>query len=235
MNSAAQPAENTAKPGKIASWWHTAGLLLILAALTGYGLHLQNAATGPQIAISRQNLIGTYIGVIVSEWALAFYCWRGMRKHVRLAEILGPRWDSARRVLVGIVLTATFWVVWELVARLTNRIVGPSQAKSIGVLLPKTKAEITLWVLVSCSAGICEEYVFRGYLQRQFWALSKTAWIAIGLQAVVFGISHGYQGVQKMIVISVLGALYGALAYGARNLRPGMLAHAWSDIYGGLF
>ena len=37
-----------------------------------------------------------------------------------------------------------------------------------------------------------------------------------------------------MIVITVLGVLYGLLALARRNLRPGMIAHAWSDVYGGL-
>lgn len=235
MNSAAQPATKLATPPPIASWGHTMGLLFILAALTGYGLHLQRASEGPQIAVSRQNLIGTYIGVIISEWALAFYCWRGLRKRARIADIVGEKWDTPRKLLTGIALSAAFWVAWELVARWANQIVGPNHAKSISVLLPKSTAEIALWVVVSCSAGICEEFVFRGYLQRQLWTASRSAWVAIALQAVVFGVSHGYQGIQKMMVISVLGALYGVLAYWTLNLRPGMLAHAVSDIYGAFF
>ena len=52
-------------------------------------------------------------------------------------------------------------------------------------------------------------------------------------QALVFGLAHGYQGWKAVIVISVLGALYGALAAWRGNLRAGMVAHAWSDIWGG--
>lgn len=235
MTSTTPAVQPETVPAAIASWRHMVGLLLILAVLTAYGLHLQHAAKGPQIAISRQDLIGTYIGVIVSEWALAFYCWRGIRKRVRVAEIVGERWNDSRKLLAGLLVSAAFWVVWESVAWLANQVVGPNHAKSISVLLPRSTAEIALWIAVSCSAGMCEEFVFRGYLQRQLWALSKTAWVAIAAQAVIFGVSHGYQGAQKMIVISVLGALYGMLAHWKRNLRPGMLAHAWSDIYGGLF
>ena len=32
----------------------------------------------------------------------------------------------------------------------------------------------------------------------------------------------------------MLGSLYGVLAQWRKSLRPGMLAHAWADTYGGL-
>ena len=236
MNSVAQLFPKREPPKAIAPWAHTAGLIAILAAVTAYGIHLQTAAKGPQIAVSRGNLIGTCIGVIISEWALFFYCWRGMRRRtVTVADVVGTRWSDIRKVAMGLALSAGFWVGWEFVAWGMNRLVGPNHAKSIAVILPKSPTEIALWIVVSVSAGICEEFVFRGYLQRQLWALTRSAAGAIAAQAIVFGVSHGYQGLQKMAVISVLGVLYGVLAHCARNLRPGMIAHAWSDIYGGFF
>ena len=58
--------------------------------------------------------------------------------------------------------------------------------------------------------------------------------MAVLAQAVLFGLAHGYQGIKNVVVITVLGLLYGLLALGRGNLRPGMLAHVWSDVYGGL-
>jgi len=54
------------------------------------------------------------------------------------------------------------------------------------------------------------------------------------LQALIFGAGHAYQGFKQVVVISVLGLLYGALAAWRKNLRPGMIAHTVSDIVGGL-
>ena len=93
---------------------------------------------------------------------------------------------------------------------------------------------MAVWIAVSLTAGFCEEAVFRGYLQKQFHALTGSAAVAVLAQAVLFGLAHGYQGVKNVIVITVLGLLYGLLALGRGNLRPGMLAHAWADVYGGL-
>ena len=91
-----------------------------------------------------------------------------------------------------------------------------------------------LGALFPLTAGFCEEAIFRGYLQKQFHALTGSAAIAVLAQAILFGIAHGYQGLKNVIVITVLGLLYGLLALARGILRPGMIAHVWSDVYGGL-
>jgi membrane protease YdiL (CAAX protease family) len=90
--------------------------------------------------------------------------------------------------------------------------------------------EGSLAIVVAISAGVCEEIVFRGYLQRQFRALTGSAPIAVLLQAVVFGVPHVYQGTRLAAMVCLYGILFGVLALWRRSLRPGILAHAWSDI-----
>ena len=53
------------------------------------------------------------------------------------------------------------------------------------------------------------------------------------MQSLLFGIAHGYQGIGATIKITLFGLLYGGLALWRRSLRPGMGAHAWSDVYSG--
>jgi membrane protease YdiL (CAAX protease family) len=74
---------------------------------------------------------------------------------------------------------------------------------------------------------------FRGYLQRQFYALSGNIVVAVLAQGLVFGLFHSYQGWTNVVVISVLGALYGALAAWRGNLRANMISHAWTDVWEG--
>jgi len=59
--------------------------------------------------------------------------------------------------------------------------------------------------------------------------------LAVLFQGIVFGIGHSYQGLKQVVVITILGVLYGVLAAWRKNLRPGMIAHAFSDIVGGTF
>ena len=99
---------------------------------------------------------------------------------------------------------------------------------------PHGAIEAALWLLLSASAGFCEEFVYRGYLQRQLIALTRNPAAGIALSALIFGFGHLYQGVRSVVVISVFGALFGLLAHFSRSLRPGMIAHAAQDIFAGL-
>jgi membrane protease YdiL (CAAX protease family) len=131
-------------------------------------------------------------------------------------------------------LALGLWAGWTLIEMAWNRWLGPGHAASIRTFLPRGGSEISLWIGVSVSAGICEELVFRGYLQRQFETLTHSRGIALCLQALLFGVSHGYQGIEACVKIACFGALYGLLAVWRGSLRPGMMAHAWSDIISGI-
>jgi membrane protease YdiL (CAAX protease family) len=230
------PANGGSRPAPIDSFIRSGGLLLILAAVTAAGLYLQSASH-PGSSVAGENetappLFVVYAAALISEWALFYYCWAGMHaRRVKLAEVMGPAWGSWRRAAGNILIAAAFWAVWEGVAWVATLALGANHAKSISVLVPRSPFEYGLWIAVAVSAGICEEFVFRGYLQRQLCALTGSATAAVAGQALIFGVSHGYQGIHNMILISILGLLYGSLAQWRRNLRPGILAHVWSDIF----
>jgi membrane protease YdiL (CAAX protease family) len=180
------------------------------------------------------NLVQLYLIVIAGEWALVFYVWRGIRRSgVTLRELIGGNWSDARAFGRNFAIAVLFWFVWEGSARAMHLLLGPSDTANVTAMLPRNSLQIVLWCLVSCTAGFCEEVLYRGYLQHQFAAWTGGAPAAIAIQAVIFGASHGYQGTKQMVIISVLGALYGILANWRRTLVPGMAAHVWSDIYGG--
>jgi uncharacterized protein len=101
-------------------------------------------------------------------------------------------------------------------------------------LLPHGPVEIAFYLLLTATAGFCEEVIFRGYLQRQFTVLTRSVAGGIVLQGIVFGASHGYQGWKFMLMISVYGVTFGLLAAWRRSLRPGIIAHFLQDAVGGI-
>jgi membrane protease YdiL (CAAX protease family) len=101
-------------------------------------------------------------------------------------------------------------------------------------MLPHRGIELTVWIALSVTAGICEEAIFRGYLQRQFLALTKSVPAAIILSAAAFGAAHAYQRFRIVVLISVYGAMFGILAHWRRSVRPGMIAHVWQDSLNGV-
>ncbi len=91
-----------------------------------------------------------------------------------------------------------------------------------------------MWAAVAVSVGFCEEVVFRGYLQRQFEGFWGKPWLAVGLQALLFGVAHGEQGASAVARAALYGVGFGALARWRRSLLPGVLCHAWTDLASGL-
>jgi membrane protease YdiL (CAAX protease family) len=152
-----------------------------------------------------------------------------------LAAVLGDRWRSFHEILRDAGIGVAFMIVSVMLGSIIgSHAQGAAPSRAVQFLFPHGGVEITLWILVSVTAGICEETIYRGYLQRQFMALTKNAPLGIILSAAVFGVSHAYQGFGHAIQIGLLGAMSGILAYWRKSVRPGMIAHAVQDILGGL-
>ena len=160
--------------------------------------------------------------------------WVGTRKRATLRDLIDARWAGRRAFVRNVLFTIAFWVVWEGTDKAMDWLLHSSEPANVAAMLPRNAVEIFLWILVSTSAGICEEFIYRGYLQRQFAALTRSASAGLVLQAVAFGVSHGYQGWKKVVTITVLGALYGLMVQWRRTILPGMASHIWADILSGL-
>jgi uncharacterized protein len=108
-----------------------------------------------------------------------------------------------------------------------------SPQKTLVALAPDSAAQMLLWIVLSVTAGFVEELVFRGYFLRQFASPTHAVWLGVAASSLIFGVSHGYEGAAGMIAITAYGALFCGLALLRRSLRPGMIAHAWHDIFSG--
>lgn len=226
-------------PQQIASWKHLIGFLLIGAGLVALGLLAQHAPGAGSDAQAGQlgrhsQAIPVYLFAILTDWGLLYYCWVGVRRRGgNLTTLSGGRWTSWTSVAQDLAIALPFWILWEATGYGVQRILGPSSAKSLDSLLPQTVPEILIWIATSLTAGICEEMAFRGYVQRQFHTLTRSAAFAVLGQGIVFGLFHSYQGWKNVVVICALGMLFGVLAAWRRNLRANIVVHAWADIWSG--
>jgi membrane protease YdiL (CAAX protease family) len=100
-------------------------------------------------------------------------------------------------------------------------------------MAPHGRTEILVWLLLSLTAGFCEEIVFRGYLRMQFAAWLGMPFGILG-SSVIFGLGHLYQGRNAAIAIGFYGILLALLAFNRKSLLPGIMSHSWQDILSGL-
>jgi uncharacterized protein len=218
----------------IAPLWHTFSVLLIFAYFSFRDVqHTQNPASS-LAAATHGVIIRGYLLSIFYECGMAAWAWGGVQfKGGNLRTLTGGRWTSWRSLAVDMAIAIPFWAAWELTARLVHLAVDRVQTPTTPYHPPSGFAEVFLWIALSVSAGICEEIVFRGYLQQQFRAATRSEIAAVILQGFVFGLLHTYQGWKQVMVIMPLGILYGALVAWRRNLRASIIAHTWSDIFEG--
>ncbi|HHW47200.1 MAG TPA: CPBP family intramembrane metalloprotease [Clostridiaceae bacterium] len=76
-------------------------------------------------------------------------------------------------------------------------------------------------LVIGGSAGICEEFLFRGVMQRGFERFGAVK--SILLTAFLFGLLH--MDFQKLLGTFLLGALIGFIVYRTNSLIGGMFAH----------
>lgn len=129
------------------------------------------------------------------------------------------------------IASAAILIVLGLLLRLAHL---STPEKTVMALAPRTGFELLVWIVLSATAGFCEEFLFRGYFLRQFSSLRGGVGIGVLASSLLFGVSHGYEGAAGMIAITAYGALFCILVLMRRTLRPAMIAHAWHDIFSGV-
>ncbi|HET9804236.1 MAG TPA: type II CAAX endopeptidase family protein [Candidatus Acidoferrum sp.] len=148
---------------------------------------------------------------------------------VSLQTIFGKRWQSAGEVFRDLGLGVCLLVLSTIVGSVLAGHGGRAADQAILYMIPQTSLELALWMVISLAAGICEEAIFRGYLQRQFSALAKNVPVGIVLAAGAFGASHLYQGFRRAAVIAIAAVVFGWFAHWRKTVRPGMVAHTLQD------
>ena len=99
-------------------------------------------------------------------------------------------------------------------------------------LLPRTAAERRLFTVVGLTAGICEEWLYRGFFLAVVAAVAGglPSWVLVVVAAVAFGLAHAYQGRAGIVLTGVLGGVMAALYLGTGSLLLPVLLHAAIDL-----
>lgn len=99
-------------------------------------------------------------------------------------------------------------------------------------LLPRTAGERRLFTVVGLTAGICEEWLYRGFFLAVVAAVAggPPAWVLVLVAAVAFGLAHAYQGRSGIVLTGVLGGVMAALYVGTGSLLLPVLLHAAIDL-----
>jgi hypothetical protein len=96
---------------------------------------------------------------------------------------------------------------------------------STAFMLPRNVLEYRWFTALSITGGICEEFLFRGYLMWVLTAYTSLP-VAIAISAGLFTVGHLYQGGRGALRAGGIGVAMNALVWGCGCLFPAMLIHA---------
>jgi len=136
-------------------------------------------------------------------------------------------WAGAFFLSAWLLLTGLAWVLAQI---------GLPMPGEIGLLVPSDPSGRVVWVIVSFTAGFCEEVAFRGYLMTRLRILGRfRSWVVpVLVSSIAFGACHAYQGWPGFILITVYGVLFALLYIRTGSLWPCIIAHTFQDL-GALF
>jgi uncharacterized protein len=147
----------------------------------------------------------------------------------------------AIHAIIAICLGALFvWILWPSVQCALSRGIRQKyfqayRSSFIRFLLPVSRQERIWWVLLSVTAGVCEELLYRGYMLQYLRghlaggpALGLTlAWL---LSSLAFGAGHVYQGKRGVAETTIAGLVFGLLAIITGNLVLPIVLHSLVDL-----
>lgn len=174
-------------------------------------------------------ILGQWIplGVVLALWAS-----RG-----RPFTALGLGLGSPLGLGIGLALAAAVVVLFALqhralLARPEKLPLVLRQMGSALPLIPHTPGELRGFKLLSITAGICEEVMYRGYI---WWYLAVWTgpWAGALLSAVLFGAGHLYMDRKAAVRAGIVGAVMAGIVLGCGSLWPAMIIHAAIDINSG--
>ena len=206
--------------------------LYVVAVLIGAPL-VAWAGSAALTALPRARL---YRAGLASSWMLALVgaavlWWDGRLRPADVGLVLPP---PVRLAGLSIATTLALLAAAGLIGA-ALRAAGRPESAALRHLVPRDAAERRLFVVFALTAGITEEFVYRGValaalMRTSLFAGAAGPWTAAAVVALAFGLGHGYQRPEGMARAALLGLVLAAPVLVGGSLVPGMVAHAALDL-----
>ena len=204
-----------------------------ITGFIGFRRLLKRAAAGTPI--DRNHL---YSSTMLNHWILFFAVLLIWVNTARPWSSLGFELHLDRWFFIALSLTVAGIVFLLVQVRQVMRADKKSLADiraqfgKLALVIPQNGNELTRFYLLSVTAGIVEEILWRGFL---IWYLSLVMplWAAALVSTVGFGLAHAYQGLSHLPKITLVGGVFAGLYLLSGSIWLPMLLHAAVDILQG--
>ena len=187
--------------------------------------------------VSTMERLSLYASTIAFQWlAVAAVAWRAWAHGFTASQfgLIVP--DRSKILIAAVVGTATIaslqWLNLRRMGRIPVEARGSLQAIAERIL-PQSTVELIPYLALAITAGLCEEFLYRGFAMAVLLHVGLPAWAVVLLSSVLFGLAHSYQGRGGIVMTLLIGLILGTsrLAYG--SLVPAIFWHSGVDVVAG--
>jgi membrane protease YdiL (CAAX protease family) len=210
-------------------------VLSVIVPLRGRA-RLQRLLAKPRV--ERAERLSLYASTIAFQWlAAAVAAWRAWA-HGFTATQLGFAMPGRFRVLMITVLGAALivtlqWLNLRRMGRSTSPLRRPLQALAERIL-PQSTMELIPFLALAVTAGLCEEFLYRGVAMAVLSRLGLPTAVVILFSSIIFGLAHLYQGRSGFVSTMLLGILFGISRAALGSLLPVIVWHMGVDVVAGI-
>lgn len=189
-------------------------------------------------SVDSREKLALYAVTIAFQWVLVGVVgWRAFSRELTLQEMgLGSQ-PLARIVLAGVLGAILIGGLQWLNLRRIGRMEGEAPEllrKLANRLLPVSLVEYMPYSALAITAGVCEEFIYRGFGIAAFSKAGLPLWLVVILSSILFGLAHAYQGRGGIVSTGIFGVLLGIGRLWFGSLVPVMMWHAGLDLAAGI-
>jgi len=187
--------------------------------------------------VSAAERLALYASTIAFQWfAVAVVAWRAWA-HGFTAFQLGLTIHDRSRILVAsivgaMMIAALQWLNLRRVGRIPVEARGSLQVLAERIL-PQSTVELLPYLALAITAGLCEEFLYRGFAMAVLVQAGLRAWAVVLISSVLFGLAHSYQGRGGIAMTLLIGTILGTSRIAYDCLVPAVFWHSAVDVVAG--
>jgi len=188
--------------------------------------------------VTGRDRIRLYLSTISFQWALtAVIGWRAFSRCLSARELgLSAPW-TAKILLItfagAILIALGHWLNLRRMAGMSHPSIDSLRAMALRIF-PRSGGELCFYLLLAVTAGVCEEFIFRGFVVGALSRAGLSNWEVVVLSSLMFGLAHLYQGRGGSIGTGLLGVMFAAVRIAYYSLLPVMVWHTVLDVVAGI-
>lgn len=218
--------------------WDIALIFFVLIVILPWRGRVKMKKLLAQAQVSTVERLTLYGSTISFQWLLAaVVAWRASMHRYTAAQLGLSTPLRGRLFLVaivgGVTIASLQWLNLRRVARIPIEKRGPLVAIAQRIF-PHSTVELLAFFALAITAGICEEFLYRGFAMAVLARLGFPVWAVLLFSSVMFGLAHLYQGRGGLVGTLLIGTVLGIVKIAYDSLVPVIFWHSALDIVAGV-